>query len=864
MLAAAILLAALPVLALAAIAIVLTSRGPVLFRQERVGCGGRRFVLFKLRTMRITPGGLEVTAKNDPRITRVGRLLRRAKLDELPQLWNVVRGDMSLVGPRPEVPRYVDLTNPLWRKVLSVRPGVTDSSTLRLFDEEAVLSKVKGDRDVFYREQLLPLKLRECLSCLERRTWKSDLTTLFRTGLDLPLLSWPAPAGAGGSPSVGAPGGGGPSGDAAAAEAGRRHGLRLPVRLIQFVLDFGVLVAAFVGAYLLRFDFRMPPKEFVNALYQLPAVVLIQFCVLALAGIYRFIWRYVGLREARTILFASVGAALPALALRFWLPEALATWRVPLSVIVIDAMLAFLGVLGLRLMRRALFEYREKRSRSSRAIGATRSRALLVGAGRAGVLAAHEIFAQDDMGLEVQGFVDDDPGKAGAQIHGFRVLGTTADLPRLVRELKIDQVVITIARITRPKILRIIDVCRKIPVKLLIVPGLYEILQGKVQTTRIRVVEVEDLLGREPVHLDEKQIGLFLAGKTVMVTGAGGSIGSELSRQIARFKPARLLLVERAESALFEIEQDVLRIFPGVPVVPVLADIGEEQRVRAIFAEHHPQVVIHAAAHKHVPMMESHPQEAIKNNILATRLLGEIAGQFGVEAFVLISTDKAVNPTSVMGASKRMAEIVVQDLAFRYAGRFLAVRFGNVIGSAGSVVPTFRDQIRRGGPVTVTHPDMRRYFMTVREAAQLVLQAGAMGDGGEIFVLDMGEPIRILDLAIAMITLTGLKPFEDMDIMFTGLRPGEKLFEELELSGEDISKTRHPKIFIGKLTDCSPERVQWALSRLTSLVRDGDAQAIRRFLNAFLPEAQLAVRGEAAEWPVQLELAASWSATPKM
>ncbi len=619
------------------------------------------------------------------------------------------------------------------------------------------------------------------------------------------------------------------------------------LRLVQRALDIGVLITAFVGAYLLRFDFRVSSDEIADGLRQLPVVVLIQVSVLGLAGVYRFIWRYVGFRESRTILIATVVSTLPTLVLRLGLPDALGRWRVPLSIIVIDAMLAFLGVLGMRLLRRALFEYREKRSRSSQAVGVPKSRALLVGAGRAGVLAAHEIFAQDDMGLEVEGFVDDDPVKRGAQIQGFRVLGTIDDLPRLVRERRIDQVVITIARITRPKILRIIEICRQIPVKLRVVPGLYEILQGKVQTTRIRIVQVEDLLAREPAQLDEKQIGLFLAGKTVMVTGAGGSIGSELSRQIARFKPARLLLVERAESALFEIEQDVLRIFPGVPVVPVVADIGEEHRVRAIFAEHRPQVVLHAAAHKHVPMMETHPQEAIKNNLLATRLLGETAGEFGVEAFVFISTDKAVNPTSVMGASKRMAEIVVQDLASRYAGRFLAVRFGNVIGSAGSVVPTFREQIRRGGPVTVTHPDMRRYFMTVREAAQLVLQAGAMGEGGEIFVLDMGEPIRILDLAVAMITLTGLKPFEDMDIVFTGLRPGEKLFEELELSGEDIAKTRHPKIFIGKLAAYSPERVQWALSRLTSLVREGDAQAIRRFLNAFLPEAKLAVREEAAE-----------------
>jgi FlaA1/EpsC-like NDP-sugar epimerase/lipopolysaccharide/colanic/teichoic acid biosynthesis glycosyltransferase len=837
-LACVILLAALPFLALAAIAIALDSKGPVLFRQERVGRGGKRYTLFKLRTMRVDARGAGVTAHDDPRVTRVGRLLRRMKLDEVPQLWNVLLGDMSLVGPRPEVPRYVDLNDPLWQRVLSVRPGVTDPATLRLLDEEVVLANAKEDRDVYYQEQLLPLKLRECLAHLERRSWKSDVAALLRTGLDLLLLSW-----TGGEPWVSSARAarGGPSRRAAQPTTGRHPRGYLTVRVIQFLLDFSVLVGAFVYAYLLRFDFRVPPAEVANCLRQLPLVVLVQFSILILAGVHRFIWRYVGLRDARTVLFASIACGLPALAMRIALPDALARWRVPLSVVVIDTMVVFIGVLGLRLSRRTLFEYREKRSRSSQAVGKVEKRALLVGAGRAGVLAAREIDGQDDIGLEVVGFVDDDLSKVGAVINSFRVLGTTEDLPRLVRERGIDQVVITIARITRPDILRIIDICRKIPVQLRVVPGLFEILQGKVQTTRLRIVDVENLLAREPAQLDEEQIGRFLKGKTVMITGAGGSIGTELSRQVARFRPARLLLVERAEAALFEIDQDVRRLFPAVPLVPLVCDVGQESRVRAIFQEHRPDVVLHAAAHKHVPMMESHPGEAVRNNVLATRLLGETAGRFGVESFVLISTDKAVNPTSVMGASKRMAEIVVQDLALRYPGRFLAVRFGNVIGSAGSVVPVFREQIRRGGPVTVTHPEMRRYFMTVREASQLVLQAGAMGDGGEIFVLDMGDPVRILDLAISMIRLSGLKPFEDMDIVFTGLRPGEKLFEELEMSGEEISKTRHPRIFIGRLQGYAPERVQWALSRLTALVRDGKRIEIRRFLNAFLPEARLSV-----------------------
>ena len=443
------------------------------------------------------------------------------------------------------------------------------------------------------------------------------------------------------------------------------------------------------------------------------------------------------------------------------------------------------------------------------------------------------------MDLDIRGFVDDDPAKQGAVIHGVRVLGTTGELPRLVRHLEIGDVVITIARISRKEIVRLVDMCRKIPVNVRIIPGLYEILQGKVRVSRIRNVEIGDLLGRDRVDLDEAAIGRFLAGKRVAITGAGGSIGAELARQVARFAPSCLLLLERAEFALFETEKELRRTHPHVPLLPLVADVGDEQRLRAIFEIHAPQVLLHAAAHKHVPMMERDPAEAIKNNVLATRLLGQIAGECGLEAFVLISTDKAVRPASVMGASKRVAELVVQDLARRYPTRFVAVRFGNVMGSAGSVIPIFHEQIRRGGPVTVTHPDMKRYFMTIPEAAQLVLQAGAMGRGGEIFILDMGEPVRILDLAKAMISLSGFKPLEEMDIVFTGLRPGEKLSEELALAGEQMTKTRHPKIFIGKIAPYPPETVEKAARWLRLLARDGEGESIREFLNAFLPEASL-------------------------
>jgi len=613
-------------------------------------------------------------------------------------------------------------------------------------------------------------------------------------------------------------------------------------RGLQFALDIGVLVAAFVFAYLLRFEFALPEGELNNAIQQLPYVVLVQFAALALAGVYSFIWRYVGMAEVKAFLYAAVWSALALAVLRLSLPNRFAPFRVPLSVILMGTVLAFGGVLGLRIVRRYVYEQSQRATHAAQASKGERAATLLVGAGRAGVLAAREIAGRGDMNMDVKGFVDDDQEKKGAVIHGIRVLGTTEDLPRLVKELGISQVVITIAQISRQEILHLIGLCRKIQVSIRIIPGLYDVLQGKVRVTRIRNVQIEDLLGREPVYLDEAQIGQFVAGKRVMVTGAGGSIGAELARQVARFQPGKILLVERAEFALFDIDADLRRTRPEAEIVPLVADVCDEARMRAILATHAPQIIFHAAAHKHVPMMESNPGEAIKNNILASRLLAELAGENGVDAFVMISTDKAVRPTSIMGATKRVAELSILDLARKYQTRYEAVRFGNVIGSAGSVVPIFREQIRRGGPVTVTHPEMRRYFMTIPEAAQLVLQAGAMGEGGEIFILDMGEPVRILDLAEEMITLTGLRPYVDMDIVFTGLRPGEKLFEELELSGEQIAKTRHPKIFIGRLNAYPPEEIDRALRVLAELARDGDGTAVRKFLNSLLPEANLGVR----------------------
>jgi FlaA1/EpsC-like NDP-sugar epimerase len=616
---------------------------------------------------------------------------------------------------------------------------------------------------------------------------------------------------------------------------------------IQAFLDLSVLVAAFVAAYLLRFDFKIPPEELRNFATQMPLVVGLQFVALTIFGARSSIWRYTDLGHVRSFVYAALAGLLVIALLRLGLPKPHQAWRVPLSVNLIDVLLAFGGVYAMRVMRRGEYEYKQKRVQLKKlndgnGKGKSKSKrsVLLIGAGRAGSLAAKEIEARGDLDLEIKGFVDDDRTKLGRSVvQGRRVLGTTQDLPRLIHTHGINHVVITIAHASRHQIHRIVQICESIPVKVRIIPELYEIIEGRVEISRIRDVEIQDLLGRQPVQLDTESISRELEGKTVMVTGAGGSIGSELARQVLRFAPAQLLLVERAEFALFDIDSELRLEHPNRSIVPLVADVGDESRMRAIFSLYRPHVVIHSAAHKHVPLMESNSTEAVQNNTLNTRLLADMAGEFQAEVFVLISTDKAVRPTSIMGATKRAAELVVQDLNSQYDTRFVAVRFGNVIGSAGSVIPIFRDQIRNGGPVTITDKRMKRYFMTIPESAQLVLQASVIGQGGEVFILHMGEPVRIIDLAETLITLSGLKPHEDIQIVETGMRPGEKLYEELSFETEETVATSHPKIFINKLDTPEPETVRTALKVLARLVRERNEDELRRFLNGLLPEASL-------------------------
>lgn len=625
------------------------------------------------------------------------------------------------------------------------------------------------------------------------------------------------------------------------------------VLTFRVLVDLAVMSAAFWLAYLFRFEFRIPSLVLHGCLVYWPLVVALQYGGLVTFRVTRLSWRYLNMRDAVRVFVAVTvpTSILATLRLSMVLPVA-SGGVLPLGVLAMDFVLVFLALVAVRASRRLWAEHQDQRKRVTQG---ARNRVLLIGAGEAGVIVARELKHRPDLGLQPVGFLDDDPLKAGTFIAGIPVLGQTSDVTRIADYKRINRALITIANAPGHQIRRITELCRDAGLETKIIPGIYEIVGDKVNLSRVREVAIEDLLGREPVKLDEDIVGASIRSRVVLVTGAGGSIGSELCRQICRFGPERLILLERFENALFEIHRELVATFPSVPVEPRIGDVTDATRMMQIFEATKPELVVHAAAHKHVPMMEWNSCEAVKNNVGGTQVIADLADRFGVQRFVLVSTDKAVNPTSVMGATKRVAEIYCQALSQRSETRFVTVRFGNVLGSAGSVIPIFRQQIARGGPVLVTHPEMRRYFMTIPEASQLVLQAGAMGQGGEIFILDMGDPVKIVDLARDLITLSGLRPEEDIEIQFSGVRPGEKLFEELSTAAEVADKTKHPKVFIGRIKPHQWNEVAGGVEKLLEIAHGTSTELVRAMLGELVPEYAVArptstritsPRGEAA------------------
>ncbi len=564
--------------------------------------------------------------------------------------------------------------------------------------------------------------------------------------------------------------------------------MNLKSRNTMLVLIDAVLInLAVYFALALRFDGQIPLQYLESSPIIMLLLTFVTIMFFIALKLYQRIWEYASIKEMLAIMRASTYS----MALVWLLIYALDLDGLPRSVYILAWLMIILFVGASRLSWRLFRDLYIKSDSGSL------KKVLIVGAGDAGAMLAREIDKNRHLGLKALGFVDDEASKQRNILYGIRVLGTRKDIPRLVRELAIDEVIIAMPSVAGATIREIVDICKQSRVKVKILPGLYQSSNSSL-FSHLREVQMEDLLKREAVKSDLNGIAHYLEDKVVLVTGAGGSIGSELCRQLLNINPRQLILVENCENNLFDIEMELKERPSLAQVIPQLLDVRQADKLEALFRQYRPQVVFHAAAYKHVPMMERHPEAAIENNVMGTRNTAEIADRCGVETFILISTDKAVNPTSVMGASKRIAELLIKDINRRSHTRFAAVRFGNVLGSRGSVIPTFMKQIQKGGPVTVTHPEMRRYFMTIPEAVQLVIQAGAMAKGGEIFVLDMGEMVKIDDLARDLIRLAGFEPDKDIQIVYNGIRPGEKLYEELFTDREGMDSTRHERIFISR------------------------------------------------------------------
>jgi len=602
-------------------------------------------------------------------------------------------------------------------------------------------------------------------------------------------------------------------------------------RSVVVFSDLAVIIFTFYLAFWIRFldEGFLFPKHLPVFRQTLPLVVVVYFMSFVLFGLYKGLWRYASINELIRIFKAIIaGALLTVVGMVF----VLGLRAFPRSIFIIHPLLLFFVVgasrLGIRVYKRVLPALLSGVSDYKRVI--------LVGAGDAGEMILRESQRRPQGGYKVVGFVDDNVKKINRDIHGVKILGPVDALPRIAKGKYVDEIIIAVSSATREEMRRIIEVCSRTNLPYKTIPSLSDVVDGKVSFSEIRKVEVRDLLSREIVKLDLEQISRYVSGKRVLITGAGGSIGSELCRQLTRFSPQLLILFGRGEFSIYSIERELREKYSSIAVAPMIGNIRDEKRTRSVLDRYQPEVIFHTAAHKHVSLMEADPCEAVKNNVTGSRILMEAAEDYGVKQFVLISTDKAVNPTSFMGASKRVVELLLQTIAAKSKCRFSAVRFGNVLESRGSVLPLFKEQIKKGVPLTVTHPEVSRYFMTTSEAAQLVIQAGPMGKGGEIFVLDMGSPIKIIDLARDLIRLSGFEPDEDIKIEIAGLRPGEKLCEELVAKNERIQTTWQEKILLIKPNQMDATGLREKIGELERLAVEEDVQGVKKKIKEIVPE----------------------------
>ena len=616
---------------------------------------------------------------------------------------------------------------------------------------------------------------------------------------------------------------------------------KLIFRIILLVLmDMLIITAAGPLAIYVRYNLFFEPQaiEFIENIFQyLPMNLILTVIVFAVFRLYQGIWKYASASDLVNIILACLVSAVTQT-----VGMTLMGLRFPRSYPFMYFAVLTAGISIFRFTYRIIAYFRQKQQGL---IKEGKTNTMIVGAGEAGNTLLKELQNSKFVEQNVCCLVDDDPGKIGKYLRGVLVAGNRKDICRLAEEYHIDEIMIAIPSASHAEIQELLDICSQTSCKLKVLPGIYQLVNGEVSVSKLRNVEIEDLLGREPIDTQVESIMGYVSGKVVLVTGGGGSIGSELCRQIARHEPKQLVIFDIYENNAYDIQQELKRDYPELNLVVLIGSVRNTHRINGVFEKYHPQIVYHAAAHKHVPLMEDSPNEAIKNNVMGTYKTAQAADKYGVSRFVLISTDKAVNPTNIMGASKRLCEMVIQMMNNRSKTEFVAVRFGNVLGSNGSVIPLFKKQIEEGGPVTVTHPDIIRYFMTIPEAVSLVLQAGARAKGGEIFVLDMGKPVKILDLALNLIRLSGLKPYEDIDIVFTGLRPGEKLYEELLMDEEGLQSTDNKLIHIGKPIDFDEELFTHQLEELDELSRM-DSPKIKEKVMEVVPTYHMKENGKEA------------------
>jgi FlaA1/EpsC-like NDP-sugar epimerase/lipopolysaccharide/colanic/teichoic acid biosynthesis glycosyltransferase len=788
-----------PIFLLVSILIKIDSQGRVFFLQHRVGKHGKIFRVIKFRTMvkNAAEVGPRLTAKNDPRITVIGQILRWLKIDELPQLLNVLRGQMSIIGPRPEIPSIVDLYTAKQRDVLSVKPGMLGPSQIVGRDE---LEKYPDDVDVeaYYIEHILPEKLATDLEYVKNASFLNDIRYLFR-GLHKTLI---------GSIKV-------------------KYIVESRRRIFTLGLDTLFACLSYVIAYSLRFDWGIPLSEYRSLLKVLPFIVVLRPAIFVYFGLYQSVWKYLDVKDITNVVKA---VSLSTVLIAFFAYLAGTTGH-PRSVFIVDWFLLVTFMSGFRLFFR--FQLANGTARNGKL-----KNVLIVGAGDTGESLVREILKNPDLGYRPVGFIDDDTKKKGMFIHGLKILGRSYDMSQIVQLKNVDELIVAISRATSGEMHRIVGFCEKARVKYRIVPSVSDLISGKVHISKIRNVEVSDLLGRETLKLDLSAIRKLIAGKATLLAGGAGSIGAELCRQILPLGPACLVIVDKGENALWSLKWELARSFPNSEIHYYLRDITERPRLREIFREHRPRIVFQCAGLNHTSVVEGHEERAFQENVLGTKIVADLTSTYKGEKFILLSSDKVAYPTSVVGVTKKVAELYVQRIAERSQGGFLIIRFGTVLNSQGTFLEFFKRQLYEGGPITVSHPEARGYFMTAVEAVKLVLQATAMGRSGQIFVLNMGEKVRIVDIAKKLVRLSGLTVGRDIAIEYGGLLPGEKLSEELWEEGEKLVPTRHDKIKRIRSPHTDHHHLEKDIEAMRKMAMRGDRNGLMEKLCDLVPTYQ--------------------------